>query len=118
VFRSTRKQPSIAERRRLPRIEVKGATAKIDSKSFPLKNLSISGFLLSPYDGDLVARQRVYLTLMLKIDGQDQDYLTDAVIVRLGTGGLAGRFNDLRKDARRAIERLLTLYQTGVPVRE
>ena len=110
MFRSP-KQPAVADRRRLPRVEVKEGAVKIDSKTFPLKNISMTGFLLTPYQGDLVARQRVYLTLMLKVDGKDVDFPTDALIVRIGPSGLAGRFFDLRKDARRAIERLMALYQ-------
>ncbi len=108
-FLSRKRPTTIAERRRAARIELKNGTAKVDSKVFPLKNLSVSGFLLNPYEGDgLIARQRVYLTLMLKVDGQEQDFLTDAQVVRIGERSLAGRFNNLRPDARRAIERLIT----------
>jgi hypothetical protein len=95
------------DRRRAPRIELKQGTAKVDSKTFPLKNLSTTGFLLTPYQGDLIAHQRVYLTLLLPIDGAERDFLTDAQVVRLDANTLAGRFNNLRPDARRTIERLL-----------
>ena len=107
MFGSRKKSTSIAERRHAPRIELKRAAAKIDSKTYPLANLSAAGFLLGAYDGDLITRQRVYLTLQLEVDGQQQDYLTDAVVVRMADKSLAGRFGDLRRDARRAIERLM-----------
>ena len=99
--------PAVAERRRAPRIELKRGGAKVDSKTFVLKNVSTQGFLLEAYDGDLIARQRVYLTLMLPVDGQELDYRTDAQVVRIDARNLAGRFNDLRPDARRAIERMV-----------
>jgi hypothetical protein len=98
---------TVAERRRAQRIELKRGSAKVDSKTFALKNLSTAGFLLTPYQGDLIARQRVYLTLQLPVDGKEEDYSIDAQVVRIDDGILAGRFNNLRPDARRAIERLL-----------
>ena len=100
--RETRMQ----DRRRAPRIEPKVASAKVDSKTFSLKNVSTAGFLLTPYQGDLIARQRVYMTLLLQIDGKEQDFDIDAQVVRIDAQTLAGRFNDLRPDARRTIERL------------
>ena len=96
------------ERRRAPRVELKRGLAKIDSKTYPVKNVSTEGFVLTPYDGDLVTRQRVYLTLVLAIDGKEFDFATDAVVVRTDARTLAGRFNDLRRDARRAIEHYVT----------
>ena len=105
LSRASRTQ-SVVERRRAPRIELKRGAVKVDSKTFSLKNLSTGGFLLTPYDGDLIARQRVYLTLLLQVDGKEQDYLTDAHVVRVAERDLAGRFIDLRTDARRVIERL------------
>jgi hypothetical protein len=99
---------AVADRRRAARIELKRGSVKVDSKTFTLKNLSTQGFLLTPYDGDLVARQRVYLTLTLQVDGQELDYATDAQVVRIDARNLAGRFNDLRPDARRAIARIGT----------
>ncbi len=101
-------QNAPVDRRRAPRIELRRAAAKVDSKTYPLKNLSTAGFLMTPYEGDLVAHQRVYLTLVLQIDGKEHDYLTDAHVVRLAERNLAGRFIDLRPDARRLIERLIT----------
>ena len=98
---------AVADRRRAPRIELKRGSAKVDSKTFSLKNVSTQGFLLTPYDGDLVARQRVHLTLLLQVDGQEHDYAIDAQVVRLDARNLAGRFNDLRPDARRAIEHMV-----------
>ncbi|MBI3516240.1 MAG: hypothetical protein HY060_19585 [Proteobacteria bacterium] len=109
MFTSRKKATgAVAERRHAPRIALKRASAKVDSKTFPLANVSTTGFLLGAYEGDLIARQRVYLTLMIEVDGQPQDYLTDAVVVRLSDKSLAGRFGNLRRDARRAIERLMT----------
>jgi len=97
----------VAERRAAPRVELKRGMAKIDSKTFAVKNLSTRGFVLDAYEGDLVAHQRVYLTLVLAVDGHERDFATDAVVVRTGQRTLAGRFNDLRRDARRAIEQYL-----------
>jgi len=103
----------VSDRRRAPRVELKHGVAKIDSKTFPVKNLSTQGFVLAPYEGDLIAHQRVYLTLVLAVNGKERDFATDAVVVRTGHQTLAARFNDLRRDARRAIE----LYFQARPVR-
>lgn len=96
-----------AERRRARRIAVRQAQAQIDSRIFPLANLSAGGFLVAPYAGDLIAHQRVYLTLLLPAGDRMRDYAIDARVVRRADGALAGRFHDLRPDARRAIARLL-----------
>jgi hypothetical protein len=104
-FRHAAHGAAASERRHAPRVELKHGVAKIDSKTFPVKNLSTKGFVLEPYQGDLVAHQRVYLTLVLAVNGQERDFATDAVVVRTADQTLAGRFNDLRHDARRAIER-------------
>jgi hypothetical protein len=104
---------AISERRRAPRVELKHGVVKIDSKTFPVKNLSTQGFVLAPYEGDLIAHQRVYLTLMLAVNGKQRDFATDAVVVRTDHQTLAARFNDLRRDARRAIE----LYFQARPAR-
>jgi hypothetical protein len=101
------RQPQIQDRRRAARLELKRGSVKVDSKTFSLKNLSTAGFLLTAYQGDLIARQRVYLTLLLPVDGQERDFPTDAQVVRINQHDLACRFNDLRPDARRTIERLL-----------
>jgi hypothetical protein len=108
VFGFRRAEPAshIQERRRAPRVEPKRSVVKIDSKIYTVKNLSTRGFVLTPYEGDLVAHQRVYLTLVLPVGGEERDFATDAVVVRRQSGTLAARFNDLRRDARRAIELL------------
>jgi hypothetical protein len=103
------------ERRRVPRVALKHGVAKIDSKSFPVKNLSTQGFVLEPYQGDLITHQRVYLTLVLAINGQERDFATDAVVVRAADQTLAGRFSDLRHDARRAIEQYFLARPAGQP---
>lgn len=87
--------------------ELKGLSVKIDSKTHPLRDLSLAGFLIEPYEGDLVAKQRVYLNLILS-DGQHQsEFRTVALVVRIENNVLVGRFIDLRRDAQRAIEALL-----------
>lgn len=96
--------PTVAERRAAPRVELKRGMAKIDSKTFSVKNLSTRGFVLESYQGDLVAHQRVYLTLVLAVGGEERDFATDAVVVRTDERSLAARFNNLRRDARQAIE--------------
>jgi hypothetical protein len=103
-FRSADRGTASSERRRVPRVAPKQGVALIDSKTFPLKNVSIQGFVVEPYEGDLIAHQRVYLTLVLPINGEPRDFATDAVVVRAHDRTLAGRFNNLRHDARRAIE--------------
>ncbi|MEJ0072178.1 MAG: hypothetical protein WDO24_29580 [Pseudomonadota bacterium] len=69
--------------------------------------------MLDAYEGDLIAHQRVYLTLVLAVDGKERDFATDAVVVRTGPRALAGRFNDLRRDARHAIEQYLAPRPAG-----
>jgi hypothetical protein len=107
--------PAVRERRTAPRVELKHGLAKIDSKTFPVKNLSTHGFVLGAYEGDLIAHQRVYLTLVLAVNGQELDFATDAVVVRTSDRTLAGRFNNLRHDARRAIEQYFQARTTRPP---
>lgn len=90
---------------RAPRVPMVDASVSIDRKVYPLQNWSLSGFLLSPYEGDLVPKQRVYLELLFKDGEKEVSFATDAIVVRVDGGGLAARFPpDIRPDARRAIE--------------
>lgn len=90
---------------RATRVPMMDASVSIDRKVYPLQNWSVSGFLLSPYEGDLVPRQRVYLELLIREGEREMSFATDAIVVRVDQGGLAARFPpDIRPDAKRAID--------------
>jgi hypothetical protein len=90
--------------------ELKGLSVKIDSKTYPLRDLCLSGFMVEPYQGDLIEKQRVYLNLILNHGEHRAEFRTEALVVRIENNALVGRFTDLRRDAQRAIEALLGDY--------
>lgn len=103
------------DRRQMPRIELKHGSAKVDSKTYRLKNISTTGFLLQPYRGDMVPRQRVYLKLIIMVNGQEREFAVDAFVVRVVGDSLAARFFSLRPDARRVIESFQRHLPTAAP---
>lgn len=107
MFGLSKKPPADKDQRVAPRVEVPGALVRIDSKDFPIANLSASGFLLMPYEGDLILRQKFYLTLILPDGDKVLDFDCTARVARLTPQGLGAYFIDLRVDARFAVEELL-----------
>lgn len=101
------KKPIDIQEQRAPRVEVPGAVVRIDTKEFPVANISVSGFLIAPYEGDLIVRQKFYLTLVLPDGDKTLDFKTEARVARLTPEGLGAYFLDLRVDARFAVEELL-----------
>lgn len=102
------KKPAVAQdQRAAPRVAVPGALVRIDSKEFPIVNISVSGFLIAPYEGDLIVRQKLYLTLILPDGDKIMEFKTEARVARITPEGLGAYFIDLRVDARFAIEELL-----------
>jgi len=80
------------------------ATVKVDSKLYTVVDMNEAGFILEPYDGDLVVKQRVYFDLIIPVGEKDQAFPAQAIIMRRDGKRLIGKFVDLRKDAQRAIQ--------------
>lgn len=108
MFGLSKKPVVVQDQRAAPRVEVPGALMRIDSKEFPIANISVSGFLIAPYEGDLILRQKFYLTLVLPDGDKTADFNVEARVARLAPAGLGAYFLDLRLDARMAIEELLS----------
>ncbi|MEJ0068651.1 MAG: hypothetical protein WDO24_07930 [Pseudomonadota bacterium] len=83
------------------------ATIKIDSKIFPVVDLNEAGFVIDSYEGDLVVKQRIYFDLIVPVGDKEEAYRAEATIMRLQGGRMIGRFNDLRRDAQRAIQTVM-----------
>ena len=96
-----------AQRGRTGRALYREAAIKIDSKTYPVLDINTQGFVVEHYEGDLVAKQRVYFDLMIQLGDREDIYRTEAVVVRTKDKVLVCRFEDLRRDASRAIEQLV-----------
>lgn len=98
---SAKPKPAAAgdERRAAPRIEGTGALVRVDSKEYQVANISTGGFLLKPYDGDLIKHQKFYLTLVFPDGENTLEFAADARVARLGPEGLGAYFLNLRPDA-------------------
>jgi hypothetical protein len=80
---------------------------KIDSKTFPVTDISESGVVIDSFTGDLIVKQRVYFDLILPVGEKDESFRCEASIVKLEKGRLVAKFLDLRADARRVIRHIV-----------
>ena len=83
------------------------ATIKIDSKSYPVADINENGFIVEAYGGDLVPKQRVHFDLMIRLGEREEAYRVSATVIRTQNQTLVCRFDDLRRDAVRAIQALV-----------
>jgi len=83
------------------------AAVKIDSKTYPITDINENGFIIEPFDGDLVPKQRVYFDLLIKVGDREDTYRAEATVIRTTNKTLVCRFNDLRRDASHALQRLV-----------
>ena len=100
-------QAAAAQRGRTGRALYREAAIKIDSKTYPVVDINTQGFVVEHYEGDLVPKQRVYFDLLIQMGEREDMYRTEAVVVRVKDKILVCRFEDLRRDAHRAIEQLV-----------
>jgi hypothetical protein len=100
-------QAAEAGRGRTGRALYREAAIKIDSKTYPILDINPQGFVVEHYEGDLVAKQRVYFDLLIQLGEREEVYRTEAVVVRTAEKILVCRFEDLRRDAQRAIAQLV-----------
>jgi hypothetical protein len=100
-------QAAEAGRGRTGRALYREAAIKIDSKTYPILDINLQGFVVEGYEGDLVAKQRVYFDLLIQLGEREEMYRTEAVVVRTTERILVCRFEDLRRDAQRAITQLV-----------
>jgi hypothetical protein len=80
------------------------ASVKIDSKVFPILDISESGFVIDEYQGDLVVKQRFYFDLVVPVGDKEQTYRTEALAVKVDGTRLVGKFLDARRDLQRAVQ--------------
>ncbi|SRR5258708_5989025 len=93
------------DRRGAPRVEVSPECfAAIDGRKFSLRNLSATGFLASPYDGDL--KENRSFTVRIGIKQDHHSFMVDAraVVVRRDAGGLAARFMSMSGESQRQLD--------------
>jgi hypothetical protein len=86
------------------RMRDRPATVKIDSKVFTVIDMNEAGLVIEPYEGDLIVKQRVYFDLIIPVGETEAMFRAEAIVTRRDGNRLIGRFNDLRNDARRAIQ--------------
>ena len=107
-FRSARPAAAADPNRRAGRALLRDAAVKIDSKTYPVKDINEYGFVVEGYQGDLVPRQRVYFDLVIQLGEREDAYATDAVVVRNADHTLVCKFQDMRRDAQRALQALVS----------
>ena len=100
-------QAAEAGRGRTGRALYREAAIKIDSKTYPVLDINLQGFVVEHYEGDLVPKQRVHFDLLIQLGEREEVYSTEAVVVRTAEKILVCRFEDLRRDAQRAIAQLV-----------
>jgi hypothetical protein len=89
------------------RVTQPDASIQIDSKSYPVFNISEAGLVISPYEGDLVPKQRVYFDLVVRLGEQERSFRIEGTVAQVKDQSLACRFNDLRRDALHAVQQLI-----------
>ena len=86
--------------RRFPAPDV---TIRIDSKTYALYNISLTGFALRDYDGYFAEGQQFVFELQIKDADRRSEYRAAAKVIRIGADSLAARFVYLRKDGQQAL---------------
>ena len=107
-FAGTGERP---DRRAAPRMEVPAAsTVTIKGRAYPLKNLSATGFLASPYEGELMEREAFPIHMEV---GQGEDGFTvhaRAIMVRQDSAGLAAAFTSMSTKDRQRLDAYFDCY--------
>ena len=105
------------ENRAVPRTDASGGLVRIDSKEYAIANISTGGFLLKPYEGDLIKHQRFYLTLVFSAGENTIEFAADARVARVGPEGLGAYFLNLRPDAQWFLQEFLQSRLAGAPAK-
>lgn len=106
-FRGNKKKG--IERRQTERAIGAGARAKIDSKTFPIADISLGGVRVDRFFNDVALKQRLYLTVMLMIEGKVESFPAQAVVCRKGNHGLALQFRRLQPYATRKLSEFVRI---------
>lgn len=80
------------------------ATIKVDSKIYTVIDIGEAGLVLDPYDGDLVAKQKIYFELVIPVGDSDKSFRAEATVIRVENKRLTAKFGELRNETRRAIQ--------------
>lgn len=119
IFDFLRKNKNPAERRQWERVIGMGARAKIDSRTFPIADISMGGARIDRFFNDVAEKQRLYLTIMLMIEGKMESFPAQAVVRRKGNGGLALQFRRLQPYAEQKLSefvRMNSFKPSGFPI--
>lgn len=119
IFGFLRKKQDPADRRRWERVIGMGARAKIDSRTFPIADISMGGARIDRYFNDVAVKQRLYLTIMLMIEGKVETFPAQAVVRRKGNSGLALQFRKMQPYAEQKLSefvRINSFKPSGFPI--
>ena len=92
-----------SDRRRGEREEVSHGTVEIDGRSFRVRNWSSTGFLASPCDCGRKEGDSVDIVFNVQAGGKTLRFACKAIVVRDGSGELAGVFTMMDRDTRMAV---------------
>ncbi|WP_259779710.1 PilZ domain-containing protein [Aestuariispira ectoiniformans] len=109
IFSFLRKEKNPADRRRSERVIGMGARAEIDKRSFPIADISMGGARVDRFFNDVAPKQRLFLTIMLMIDGKVESFPAQAVVRRKGNGGLALQFRKLQPYAEQKLSEFVRI---------
>lgn len=82
----------ISDQRSEPRVEVSGSTLKFSGRTHQLKNWSLSGFLVSPFDGHPPDGEQFPITLNVESNLGSIELEGSATVIRQADGQLAGKW--------------------------
>ena len=91
------------EKRRGRREEVSLGTVEIDGRGYRVKNWSSTGFLASPCDCGRKEGDSVDIVFNVQAGGKALRFACKAIVVRDGSGELAGVFTMMDRDTRMAV---------------
>ncbi len=107
-FGGTSVQP---ERRGAPRIEAPtSSTVTIKGRAHPLKNWSATGFLASPYDGEVTEKEPLSVHIEIQQDHESFGIDARAIAVRHDSAGLAATFTSMSTKDRQRLDAHFDCY--------
>ena len=105
------------ERRQAERFDMPGhCFVVIEGNQYPLRNWSATGFLASPYDGDLTVDKTFSVGISVRQDNFDFIVDAEAVVVRRDDAGLAARIVSVSPERRRQIDDLFSQFTMWLKV--
>lgn len=84
-----------------------GCRVQIDRKDYQVHDLSMGGFRLHPYDGDLIARQQFEFKFLIALNGESYEIPAHGYVVRIDEQGMAAKFQKPQPFFRHIIDEYL-----------